>query len=89
MDRTTTVVEFLSGRAGSILLTASIFMFLIGLHVSGHGGASIDVWLSGFGGALLNALSNELRGSASSTVTTVKTPGASTQTETHVEPAAR
>lgn len=63
-------------------------MFLVGLHVSGFGGASIDVWMSGFGGALLNALSNDLK-AGMSTVTTTTTAGrppvvgTQTQTETN------
>lgn len=52
----TTIAEFLSGRPGAVLLTAVVFMFLVGVHVSGRGDAMTDTFAAGFGGALLTSL---------------------------------
>lgn len=50
------IAEFLSGRPGAVLLCALIFMFLVGLEVSGHSTPSVQLFTPQFGGALLMAL---------------------------------
>lgn len=48
--------EFLSGRPGAVLLTAVIFIFLIGLQVGGYAPPTVVHFTDQFGGALFLAL---------------------------------